>query len=184
MSIPGSQFMSPPNPLATINLFSTSVTLFLLLKIGSFVPLFLDSTHKQYRVILVSVWLISLSMIISRSIYIAANGMISFPWLSNIPLCIYVCVNHTFFIHSSISFQIFTCHLSSRYVTLLLPDGSREEGSSEWLWLMFMFTSVEREDFLNVSLQLGGWRVSLSHASRAAWSLGAGDTVTELKTTS
>ena len=95
-------------------------------------------------------------MIISRSIYVAANGMISFSWLSNIPLCMYVCVNHIFFIRSSISFQILTGHLSSRYVTLLFPDGSREVGSSEWLWLMFMLTSVEREDFLNVSLQLGG----------------------------
>ena len=36
-----------------------------------------------------SVWLTSLSMIISRSIPVAASGIISFfLWLSNIPLCI------------------------------------------------------------------------------------------------
>ena len=31
-------------------------------------------------------WLISLSMIISRSIYVAANGMISFFFMADIPL--------------------------------------------------------------------------------------------------
>ena len=36
-----------------------------------------------------TVWLTSLSMIVSRSIHVAANGIISFfLWLSNIPLCI------------------------------------------------------------------------------------------------
>ena len=44
-------------------------------------------------------WLILLSMIISRSLHFAANGIISFfLWLSNIPLWIH---NHTFFIYSS-----------------------------------------------------------------------------------
>ena len=43
--------------------------------------------------IFVFVWFGSLSMRISRSIHVAINGIISFfLWLSNIPLCIYVCV--------------------------------------------------------------------------------------------
>ena len=42
----------------------------------------------------------SLTMIISRSVCVATNGIVSFfLWLSNIPLCIY---NHIFFIHSSV----------------------------------------------------------------------------------
>ena len=46
--------------------------------------LFKDSTYKRYHICL---WLTSVSMIISRSIHVAANGIISsFLWLGNIPL--------------------------------------------------------------------------------------------------
>ena len=39
------------------------------------------------------VWFISLSITLSRSIYVVANGRISFHLsLSNIPLCMYMCV--------------------------------------------------------------------------------------------
>ena len=44
--------------------------------------------------------LTSLSMIISRSIHVAANGLFySFVWLSNIPLCVgvYMCIPHLFY---------------------------------------------------------------------------------------
>jgi len=46
----------------------------------------------------------SLRMIISRSVYVAANGIISFfLWLSSIPcVCVCVCTHHIF-IHSSVS---------------------------------------------------------------------------------
>ena len=43
----------------------------------------------------VFLWLISLSMILSRSICVVANGkilFILFLWLSNIPVCVCVCV--------------------------------------------------------------------------------------------
>ena len=61
--------------------------------------LFLDSTSKWYYILFIFTWLTSLSMIISRSLHFAANGIISFfLWLSNIPLWIH---NHTFFIYSS-----------------------------------------------------------------------------------
>ena len=36
--------------------------------------------------------LTSLSMTVSRSIHVAANGIISFFLMANIPLCIYMCV--------------------------------------------------------------------------------------------
>ena len=50
-------------------------------------------------------------MIISRSIHVAANGMISFfLWASSTPVCVCVCVcvytnriYHIFFIHSSVN---------------------------------------------------------------------------------
>ena len=51
----------------------------------------------------ISFWLTSLSMIISRSIHAAADGIISFfLWLSNIPLYY---IYHIFFIHSSASVE-------------------------------------------------------------------------------
>ena len=52
--------------------------------------------------VFVFVWLTSLSMIISRSIHVAANGIISFfLWLSNILLYIYI--YHIFFIDSTVN---------------------------------------------------------------------------------
>ena len=80
--------LSLPHPLSTlvtISLFSMSVTLFVLL-IGSFVSYLrfhVISDITWYLSFLV--WLISLSMIISRSIHVAANGFILFQnhyWLS------------------------------------------------------------------------------------------------------
>ena len=52
----------------------------------------LGSTYKWYHVIFVFDWLTSPSMIISRSIHVAENGIISsFLWLNSVPL--YTCVN-------------------------------------------------------------------------------------------
>ena len=40
-----------------------------------------------------SVWLISVSIMSSKSIYVTANGkIVFFSWLSSIPLCVSVCV--------------------------------------------------------------------------------------------
>ena len=54
---------------------------------------FLDSTCEWYHTFFVFVWLFSLSIIPSKSIHVVANSNISFfLWLSNIPLCVCVCV--------------------------------------------------------------------------------------------
>ena len=50
-----------------------------------------------------SVWLTSLSMIISRYSHVAANGISSFLWLRNIPL--YICTTSSF-IHSSVDWHL------------------------------------------------------------------------------
>ena len=57
-----------------------------------------------------SAWLISLSMITSRSIHVVANGKISFFFLRliNIPLCIY---SHIVFIHSYIDGHLGCSHV-------------------------------------------------------------------------
>ena len=48
------------------------------LQINSFVALFLDSTYKRYHGIFVFFCLTLLSMIISRSIHVSVDGIISF----------------------------------------------------------------------------------------------------------
>jgi len=65
------------SPLAMTSLFSVSMSLFLFCYIYSFV-FFLYSTYKWYHTVFVFLWLISLRIIFSRSIYIAANGRIPF----------------------------------------------------------------------------------------------------------
>ena len=53
---------------------------------------FLDSTYKWYHMVFLFLWLTSLSLTISRSIHVAANGIILFfLWLSNILL--YICTH-------------------------------------------------------------------------------------------
>ena len=70
----------------------------------SLVLLFLDYTYKWYHTLCVFVWLISLSIIHSKSIHVVANSKIwFFLWLSSIPLhvcvCVCMCVCIHIFIH-------------------------------------------------------------------------------------
>ena len=59
----------------------------------------LDSTDKQHHTVFIFRWLISLSMIVSRCICVAANGTASFLWPSSISL--YVCAASLCHIRSS-----------------------------------------------------------------------------------
>ena len=69
-------YSSPTFLLGTINLFSTSMILFLFCK-RSICTIILDSTYKQYHMIFIFLCLISLSVTISRSIHFPANDIIS-----------------------------------------------------------------------------------------------------------
>ena len=78
MSTPSSQFIPPP-PLPPGNhtfVFHICDSISVL-QISSFVAFFLDSTYKRYH-IFVFVRLTSLSITMSRSIHVAANGIILF----------------------------------------------------------------------------------------------------------
>ena len=67
-----------PSPLATTCMFSVSMTLFLFCYVCSLVLFFVFSA-----------WLISLSIMPSRSIHVVKNGKTSFSLrFSNIPLCV------------------------------------------------------------------------------------------------
>lgn len=97
----------PPSPMATTNLFSLCMNLFLFCL---FIHLFcfLVFTHKWTHLVFVFfVWLISF-IIPSRSIHVVTmTGIHSFVWLRNIPLHIY----HILFFHSSINGDLGCFHL-------------------------------------------------------------------------
>ena len=85
---PISFFPSCPSPLATTYLFSVFMTVSILL--CSFICFF-DSTYK-WNPHISEIWLISLTIILSRSIWVVPNDKIAFifEWLSNIQLCTYM----------------------------------------------------------------------------------------------
>ena len=82
---------------------------------------FLDSTYKwKQQYLSFSVWLTSLSIIPSSSIYVAANGVISFffygwvifhcVWVC-VCVCVCVCVYNIFFIHSFVDGHLDCFHV-------------------------------------------------------------------------
>ena len=72
--------LAPPfSPQVTSSLFSISWILFLFKKKKTiFTILFFDSSYKWYHTVSVFLWLISLSIIPSKTIHAVANGKISF----------------------------------------------------------------------------------------------------------
>ena len=77
MPIPNPQSIPPHlSPLVTIKFVFKVYKSVSVLQINSFVS-FLDFTYKWY-VLSFTIWLTSLSTVISRSAHIAANGIISF----------------------------------------------------------------------------------------------------------
>ena len=75
-------FPSFPSLLVITSLFSISVSLFFFFVIFTNLLCFLDSTYKWYHTVFVLFWLISLSIICSKSIHVAANGKSSFFFMA------------------------------------------------------------------------------------------------------
>ena len=84
MSIPISQFIPPRlSPFVTISFLHLGLYF-----INKFIcTIFLDSAYKQYHMIFVLLCLTLLSMTISRTIRVTANGIISFIFMAE-SLCI------------------------------------------------------------------------------------------------
>ena len=81
-------------PLVTTSLFSISWACLFFVIFTSLLH-FLDSTYKWYDTIFVFVWLVSLSIIPSKSIHVAANDKILFffyGWVVFHCVCVCVCV--------------------------------------------------------------------------------------------
>ena len=85
---PNPSFHNLPCLLATTSLFSMSVSVSI--SYMSSLCNILDFTFKLRHMILVFIWVTSLSVTVFRLIHVAASGVISsFLWLSSIPFCIY-----------------------------------------------------------------------------------------------
>ena len=67
---------------------------------------FLATTYKWDGTVRVFLWLISFSIMPSRSIHIVANGRVSFLWLNSVPLYI-----HHIFIYSSVDGNLGCFHV-------------------------------------------------------------------------
>ena len=67
--------------------------------------------YKWYHIIFVFLCLTSLSVIFSRSIHVAANGNISFFFMTNSPLCVCVCIHTHTYIYIYIYIHIYISHL-------------------------------------------------------------------------
>lgn len=104
---------------STTNLFTVSIRLAL-----SFLFCFLDYTYKVRSWPVFSIWLTSLSIILSRSIHVIKSGII-FLWLSNIYnyicinisihiyvfLCVYIDLTLYMYIYVSINMCMYVCYM-------------------------------------------------------------------------
>ena len=96
---PNLAHLSSHSKLVITGLFSTSMSLFLLCYIHSFI-FCIPHMNDIIQYLSFFVWLISLSIIFSKSIHIASNGRISFfLCLSNILLCVYININIYIYIY-------------------------------------------------------------------------------------
>ena len=103
----------PFPPLGSVCLFSTSVSLFLSCKQVHVYYFFLDPTYMCYYMIFVALFLTtSLSMTVSRSIYICANGTILYLFMVEL-YSIVQYISPIFFKSNPLLIFIQVAHMSS-----------------------------------------------------------------------
>ena len=105
-STPFSTFVSPPlipSSLLTTTLFFECMFLFdLFIYFGFLFVFYIPYMHEIIEYLSSSIWLISLSIMSSRSIHVITNGKmfhLFYGWV--VFQCVCVCLSHIFFIHSS-----------------------------------------------------------------------------------
>ena len=120
-------------PLISIRL-STSVILFLFC--NKFIcTIFFDFTYKCYHMIFVLLWLMSLSVTISRTIHVAANGVISFFFMVEQYSAVYMCYH--IFIRPSVNAHL-DCFMSwLLWIVLSEHWGARIKPTLYFLLILF-----------------------------------------------
>ena len=105
-----------------------------------------------------SVWITSLSMLISKSIHVAANDLISLFFMAIIPYCVCVCVYcvcmyvynfHTFFIYSSVDGHFVYFHV----LAIVSSAAMNIEGHVSF-WIMVFSRSMPRSGFTDHMVML------------------------------
>ena len=77
---------------------------------------FLESMFKRHHIVFAFLWLISLSIIPSKSIYVAANTKFhSFLWLDITPLDGWMCVCVYMYVHTHIYTYMYICMYTHIY---------------------------------------------------------------------
>ena len=124
-------FLSFPHPFCPL---ATICFMYVWLFLFSYVCLFcfLDFTYKWNYTIFVVLWLISLSIILSRSIYVVANGKISFFFMDK--KYSIVCIYHIFFIHSSVG------HLGCSHILAIVNNVAVNIGVHICFWNSVLFS--------------------------------------------
>ena len=126
-------------PLVSTSLFSIAVSLFLFCYIRSFY--FLASTYLSDNIQYLSlyIWLISLSIIPSSSIHVVASGSTSWCFMSEYHFI--VCINHVFFIHSSVDGHLCCCHTLATINNAVMNIGVHV---SFWISVFVFFEWIAR----------------------------------------
>ena len=92
----------------------------------------------RYHTIFLFLWLTSLRVTISRSIHVAANGIISFfYWLNDTPLY----MNHIFSVLSSVNKQ-----LAYFYLLAIVSSAAMNTGVHVSFWIMFFSGYMPRSE--------------------------------------
>ena len=144
MSIPNTLILPfpPPSLLVTMSSVSKSVSLFLFYKQGHLYHFLLGCAYKGCHTVFLFLCLTSLSMTISKCIYVAANGMISFFSMAGWYCIIYT--YHVFFIHSSLGGHLVCFHILATVISAAMNRKSHFSLASllqpgnpvRWCWTL------------------------------------------------
>ena len=122
--------------LVTTSLFSISVTLLRFIILTNLY--FLDSTNKCYHTVFVILWLISLSIMPSKSTHVAANGKISLFFYGSVTF-IYIYLYHIYIYiyipHLLYPFSYLLVFISTPKLILSFCDHSRTFTMWPVLWI-------------------------------------------------
>ena len=114
---------------------------------------FLESMFKRHHIVFAFLWLISLSIIPSKSIYVAANTKFhSFLWLDITPLDGWMCVCVYMYVHTHIYTYIYVCtHTYTHTYHIFIPS------SVDRHWGCFNTLTTVNSAAKNIGMHVSFW---------------------------